>query len=534
MFKFKISYVALAAALASTSVYADPASYTHLSGAKVIDIEAPNAAGVSHNIYREFNVNSKGTILNNSDTDVAHSTLGNLAKNNNLTGGGASVILNEVVSTKASALNGFLEVNGQKADIVIANPNGISCSGCSFINTDKVVLTTGKVNMSSTGAISSYSVTQGNISINGNGMNAQNSYAVLLADAINLNGVVNAKNAMISAGNFTLDNSTGAITSANKQPTLWQMIYPEYSIDVSAMGGVKADSITMVGNNLGFGVRNNGAIVANNTLTMASNGSLVNEGSITGKGLATQLASLSNLTNKGTISTNYIGIINSQGEIYNEGKITNNTQMALTAAGKIENKGTISSKNLLAVTTYGDLNTQTGSWLMSDNTLSVTALGNINNGGSTRGKNIAMSFGGSEMKVTGNVMAQETLQVLASKNDALTTGFINNNGTLSGKNMTVVTKGSLLNDGVIRTTENMSINTHNGVITNRNSITSAGDMTLSTNKVVNGGYKCGFLSLSTCDAGTLTANKLILNSTHKYASSMGGNQQFKATQITTR
>ncbi len=55
MFKFKASYVALAAVLTSSVVYADPTSYTHSSGATVIDIEKPNAAGVSHNLYRDGN-----------------------------------------------------------------------------------------------------------------------------------------------------------------------------------------------------------------------------------------------------------------------------------------------------------------------------------------------------------------------------------------------------------------------------------------------------------------------------------------------
>lgn len=41
MFKFNLTYVALAAALSSSFVYADPTTYTHLSGAKVIDIENP-------------------------------------------------------------------------------------------------------------------------------------------------------------------------------------------------------------------------------------------------------------------------------------------------------------------------------------------------------------------------------------------------------------------------------------------------------------------------------------------------------------
>ncbi len=109
-----------------------------------------------HNLYRDFNVGANGTILNNSGDDVSHSTFGNIARNNNLTAGSASVILNEVTSKNASSLKGFIEVNGQKADVVIANPNGITCSGCSFVNTNKAILTTGKVNMTDDGAIGSY------------------------------------------------------------------------------------------------------------------------------------------------------------------------------------------------------------------------------------------------------------------------------------------------------------------------------------------------------------------------------------------
>ncbi len=79
MFKFKFTYVALAAALSSSYVYADPTVWTHSSGATVVDIETPNAAGVSHNMYRDFNVSNKGMILNNSSSDLTHDTLGNIA-----------------------------------------------------------------------------------------------------------------------------------------------------------------------------------------------------------------------------------------------------------------------------------------------------------------------------------------------------------------------------------------------------------------------------------------------------------------------
>ena len=97
--------------------------------------------------------------------------------------------------------------------MVIANPNDITCSGCSFVNTNKAILTTGKVNMTDDGAITAaIPVTGGTLTIGENGMNAANGYAVLLADAIKINGKVQANNALVSAGNFTMDNSSGSVT----------------------------------------------------------------------------------------------------------------------------------------------------------------------------------------------------------------------------------------------------------------------------------------------------------------------------------
>jgi filamentous hemagglutinin family protein len=49
----------------------------------------------------------------------------------------ARIILNEVVGANPSLLRGTIEVAGQRADIVVANPNGISCDGCGFLNTGR-------------------------------------------------------------------------------------------------------------------------------------------------------------------------------------------------------------------------------------------------------------------------------------------------------------------------------------------------------------------------------------------------------------
>mgnify|MGYP000844922113 CR=1 FL=1 len=52
-------------------------------------------------------------------------------------------------------------------------------------------------------------------------------------------------------------------------------------------------------------------------------------------------------------------------------------------------------------------------------------------------------------------------------------------------------------------------------------------------KVVNGGKSCGILGLAKCGVGTLTADKLVLNSSQKYVSDMGGKQYFKSTEVNT-
>ncbi|CAM4289475.1 filamentous hemagglutinin N-terminal domain-containing protein [Klebsiella africana] len=595
MFKFKASYVALAAVLTSSVVYADPTSYTHSSGATVIDIEKPNSAGVSHNMYRDFNVGTNGTILNNSGDDVSHSTFGNIARNNNLTAGSASVILNEVTSKNASSLKGFIEVNGQKADVVIANPNGITCSGCSFVNTNKAILTTGKVNMTDEGAIGSYTVTGGTLTIGENGMNAANSYAVLLADAININGKVQASNALVSAGNFTMDNSTGSVTSAGKQASLIQMtVNPQYSIDVSSLGGIEANSISMVGNNIGFGVRNKGSIVANSTLQLSSNGNLLNKGTIKSNGLLNNISTATGITNEGTLSGAYYLMLSTQGYIVNTGTMSGG-QLIAAANSNINNgdSGTMSGTNGISLTSGTQIRNEAKASMLSNNLISATAMGDFLNEGKISAKNTTLNFIGDSFKNTGNIASTSNTTIKSLNQDGtlnggeiynlgnitgenidlqtsgtlaqssngrleatnaitahsywlnnsgvikasdITTdhGVASNYGNINAKNISITTYSDITNEGQISSTGDLTLNTQNkGVIYNYSTLSASDNMTLTATKVVNGGKSCGILGLAKCGVGTLTADKLVLNSSQKYVSDMGGKQYFKSTEVNT-
>ena len=123
---------------------------TILAQVVITNIAAPNSNGLSNNQVDDFDVTSDGTILNNSASDGT-ATLGSTAVtgNGNITAGSeANLILFQVTGSTGSDLEGTIEVFGGEAGLIIANPNGIACDGCGFINTNRVDLVTGTANFS--------------------------------------------------------------------------------------------------------------------------------------------------------------------------------------------------------------------------------------------------------------------------------------------------------------------------------------------------------------------------------------------------
>ena len=91
---------------------------------------------MSHNQFKDYNVGPNGVILNNGNGAMVNTQLGGIIVGNpNLKGGAANVILNEVNGGSPSQLRGYTEVAGQSAKVIVANPYGVTCSGCGFINT---------------------------------------------------------------------------------------------------------------------------------------------------------------------------------------------------------------------------------------------------------------------------------------------------------------------------------------------------------------------------------------------------------------
>jgi filamentous hemagglutinin len=238
------------------------------NGTPVVNIATPNSAGVSHNKFNTYDVGTSGLILNNSAANAVSIIGGGTAANANLTGGqAASLILNEVIKPNpGSLLAGYQEILGPSAELVIANPWGVTCNGCGFINTPRVTLTTGMPTLSASGALAGFTITGGQIAIGQKGLDAtRQSTLDLLARSVSLAGnvIVGSQSNGISgdlqvlAGANSFDYATRTANGiAGGSAT------PQFAIDSSMLGGMYADRIRLLVNEHGAGVRLAGGVAA--------------------------------------------------------------------------------------------------------------------------------------------------------------------------------------------------------------------------------------------------------------------------------
>ncbi|NMG50926.1 filamentous hemagglutinin N-terminal domain-containing protein, partial [Azoarcus communis] len=247
------------------------------NGVALINIQTPSAAGVSHNLYDQFDVSAQGAILNNSQGNTQTQLGGWVQGNPMLAAGSARVILNEVVTAAPSQLHGHIEVAGSPAQVVIANPAGITCNGCGFINASRTTLTTGSP-LITHGTLNGYRVEGGAIRIEGAGMDTRSaSYTDLIARAVQINAGLWAQTLTVSTGAHIADATLTHFTPLAPAPDTT----PSFAIDVASLGGMYAGKIKLVGTETGVGVRNAGHIGASaGEVHVTADGRLENIGSI--------------------------------------------------------------------------------------------------------------------------------------------------------------------------------------------------------------------------------------------------------------
>jgi filamentous hemagglutinin len=325
------------------------------NGVLQVNIQTPSAAGVSRNVYSQFDVPKSGAILNNSRTNVQTQLGGWVQGNPWLAKGTARVILNEVNSSNPSHLQGYVEVAGDRAETVIANPAGIVVDGGGFINVSRATLTSG-VPMLEDGQLKGYSVQHGQILINGAGLDASKTdYTALIARSLQINAGLWAQRLNVIAGVNQVEEAAQATVTQTGQPS---DAPPLFAIDVARLGGMYANHIYLVGTEAGVGVRNAGTMGASaGELVVTANGRLENSGTLQAEGTLT--LTTGSLINAGQIVSGAEARIAVLGDIDNGGGYIQAPRIDLTAATVRNAQGTIaqSGASTLAIDASQTVNT---------------------------------------------------------------------------------------------------------------------------------------------------------------------------------
>ena len=314
-----------------------------------VNIQTPSSAGVSRNSYSQFDVQRNGVILNNART-AAQTQLGGWVQGNPwLSTGSAKVILNEVNSSNPSLLHGYIEVAGPRAEVVIANPAGISVNGGGFINASKATLTTGTPIWNQS-QIASYRVQGGTIGIEGDGLDLRTTdYAATLARAVQVNAGIWAHDFKVITGTNVIDATT---LSANMTPSVAPIVgsstTQEIALDVAQLGGMYAGKIFLMGTEAGLGVRSAGVMATSGgNLVLQNNGPLTNSGTMQAKG-DLQITTQANVTNSGTLYATGLQSINTPSNLQNNGSVVSEGDTVISANG-------LNSSQNSSISTQGNL-----------------------------------------------------------------------------------------------------------------------------------------------------------------------------------
>jgi len=364
------------------------------NGVPLVNIQTPSAQGVSRNVYSQFDVDSKGVILNNARNNALTQLGGWVQGNPWLATGTAKVIVNEVNSSNPSYLRGYIEVAGDRAQVIIANPSGLVISGGGFLNASRATLTTGLPNIVG-GTLDSYRVTGGTVTIGGTGLDARSTdYTDIMARAVQINANVWANKLKVSTGVNIISADHSVVTPTTGATGAGP---GQFSIDVAKLAGMYSGHIVLVGTEHGVGMNNAGAIGAGaGDVIVTVDGLLQNKGRIT----ATQ-----------NIVATATGL-NNQGSQFQAG---GSTTLAL-GAGQLDNSnGGLVRSNMATTITAATVNNSntTGADLGIQGQAVTVAATNVNNKAGTVRANtdLTMAGAGAIDNTNGSMSAGQTLDI---------------------------------------------------------------------------------------------------------------------------
>ncbi|EOZ7421780.1 contact-dependent inhibition toxin CdiA [Escherichia coli] len=484
------------------------------NGVPVVNIATPDGAGISHNRFTDYNVGKEGLILNNATGKLNPTQLGGLIQNNpNLKAGGeAKGIINEVTGGNRSLLQGYTEVAGKAANVMVANPYGITCDGCGFINTPHATLTTGRPVMNADGSLQALEVTEGSITINGAGLDGTRSDAVsIIARATEVNAALHAKDLTVTAGanRVTADGRVSALKGEGD--------VPKVAVDTGALGGMYARRIHLTSTESGVGVNLGNLYAREGDIILSSAGKLVLKNSLAG-GNTTVTGTDVSLSGDNKAGGN-LSVTGTTGLTLNQSRLVTDKNLVLSSSGQIVQNGGELTAGQNAMLSAQHLNQTSGAVNAAENVTLTTTGGITLKGRSVAGKTLTVSSGSLNNGGT----------LVAGRDATVKTGTFSNTGAVQGNGLKV-TATDLTSTGSIKSGSTLDISARNatlsgdagakdsarvtvsGTLENRGRLVSDNVLTLSATQINNSGTLSGAKELVASADTLTTTEKSVTNS----------------------
>ena len=455
------------------------------NGVPIVNINAPNKNGVSHNYFEEYNVGKEGILLNNSSKENNKTQLGGIIQgNSNLKGREADVILTEVTGVNRSKIEGYTEIVGKSAEYILANPNGIYLNGAGFINTPRVILTTGKSITDELGDLKGFDIDDGTVVVGGQGIDGKNVRMVdIVSRTAELNGAVyGGEEVNVVLGRNEYNHNTREVKAkAEKEGDK-----PKVALDAKALGSLYAGRIYLQSTEKGVGVNSQGEMLAGSgDLEIDVNGDLILKDAQAKNNINIKAENVK--IQERAIAENNINI-NSK-DIVNTGNISSNKNVEIKSSN-VEKNINISNKEKIV---------NTGK--ISADTVTIT---------SKDMENKELTAGSADITLSGN-LKNESLKAVENLN--VKAKNIENIGTIAANKKVKIESPTLTNKGDI-TGESIEIKNESSFINEKNIISSSLEIT--SNSLYNNGVVQGdILTLKVTDylenSGSITGKTTKLN-----------------------
>ncbi|EPO9218889.1 hemagglutinin repeat-containing protein, partial [Escherichia coli] len=355
-------------------------------------------------------------------------------------------------------------------------------------------------------------VTEGSITINGAGLDGTRSDAVsIIARATEVNAALHAKDLTVTAGanRITADGRVSALKGEGD--------VPKVAVDTGALGGMYARRIHLTSTESGVGVNLGNLYAREGDIILNSAGKLVLKNSLAG-GNTTVTGTNVSLSGDNKAGGN-LSVTGTTGLTLNQSRLVTDKNLVLSSSGQIVQNGGELTAGQNAMLSAQHLNQTSGTVNAAENVTLTTTDDTTLKGRSVAGKTLTVSSGSLNNGGT----------LVAGRDATVKTGTFSNTGAVQGNGLKV-TATDLTSTGSIKSGSTLDISVRNatlsgdagakdsarvtvsGTLENRGRLVSDDVLTLSATQINNSGTLSGAKELVVSADTLTTTEKSVTNS----------------------